>query len=460
MAPARESPNNFLGVRSFSEIVTPLLIKTLRMKRLLVLAFPIFVATYLVAQPTGAPAPVTLTQTVDLQRAHMSKERLNRIDKTVNDYIDNKWLAGAVAIIYRNGSLAYYKAFGKDDIDRGTAMRRDAIFRIASQTKAITSTAILMLYEQGKLLLDDPVSKYIPEFKDQKVLDKFNAADTTYTTIPAKRAVTIRDLLTHTSGIGYADIGTADMNAIYAKNGLASGLSVVNANLLDKMKVLGGLPLQFQPGEKWMYGLNTDLLGCLVEVISGLTLEDFIRKNICEPLGMSDTWFNLPKDKFDRLSTVYTENDQHEIVKWDSHHNGIDPDYPKVTKHYFSGGAGLSSTAVDYAIFLQTIMNGGIYNGHRILSHRTVDMMTHGQLDFMFDGINNFGLGFEVTTEKGAARGPWSKETFSWGGYFGTTYWADPRERLVCLFMTQQNPNSHSDIAEKFKELVYQAINN
>jgi len=248
------------------------------------------------------------------------------------------------------------------------------------------------------------------------------------------------------------------MNAIYAKNSIPSGLGAIDASLLDKMKTLGKLPLDFQPGDKWMYGLNTDLLGCLVEVISGMSLENFIRKNICEPLEMSDTWFNLPREKARRLATVYTEDYLQHIIKWDANHFGIDPDYPLINKHYFSGGAGLSSTAYDYAVFLQMLLNGGIYNGHRILSQRSVEMMTSGQLNFMFNGTDNFGLGFEIVTEKGAAKGPWSQGSFSWGGFFGTSYWADPKEKLVCLFMTQQTPNSHGDIGEKFKALVYQAI--
>lgn len=402
--------------------------------------------------------PPKLPLSPQTNESGMSEERLSRIDKTVQEYINKKWLNGAVAIVYKNGKLAYHKAFGLDDAEKKTPMRKDAIFRIASQTKALTSVSIMILYEEGKLLLDDPVSKYIPEFSKQHVLDKFNDKDTTYTMVDAKRDITIRDLLTHTSGIGYAGIGTPEMNAIYAKNGIPSGLGAINASLLDKMKTLGKLPLDFQPGDKWMYGLNTDLLGCLVEVISGTSLENFIQKNICEPLEMNDTWFNLPKEKAGRLTTVYTEDSLQHIIKWDVNHFGIDPTYPIISKHYFSGGAGLSSTAYDYAVFLQMLLNGGIYNGHRILSQRSVEMMTSGQLSFMFNGTDNFGLGFEVVTEKGAAKGPWSQGSFSWGGFFGTSYWADPKEKLICLFMTQQTPNSHGDIGEKFKALVYQAI--
>ncbi|HXB43324.1 MAG TPA: serine hydrolase domain-containing protein, partial [Puia sp.] len=394
-------------------------------KLLLVLILTAQLTSLLLAQAYRVNPP-KLPLGPQTSESGMSEQRLMRIDNTVQGYINKKWLNGAVAIVYKNGNLAYYKAFGYADAERKLPMEKDEIFRIASQTKALTSVAIMILYEQGKLLLDDPVSKYIPEFKKQQVLEKFNEKDTTYTTVAAKREVTIRDLLTHSSGIGYAGIGTPEMNAIYAKNEIPSGLGVIDANLLDKMKKLGRLPLQFQPGEKWMYGLNTDLLGCLVEVISSSSLEDFIRKNICEPLEMNDTWFNLPKEKASRLAAVYTEDSLQHIIKWDQHHFGIDPSYPLLTKHYFSGGAGLSSTAYDYAVFLQMLLNGGTYNGHRILSERSVEMMTTGQLDFLFNGTDNFGLGFEIVTEKGAAKSPWNKGSFSWGGYFGTSYWADP----------------------------------
>jgi len=424
------------------------------MKKHLLVAFALILSISICFSQSSKPI---LSTQIETEASGMSAERLQRLDNTVQDYINKKWLNGAVAIIYKNGKLAYYKAFGYDDTEKKTPMQKDEIFRIASQTKAITSTAVMILYEQGKLLLDDAVSKYIPEFTKQQVLDKFNEKDTTYTTVPAKRDITIRDLLTHTSGIGYAGIGTPEMNAIYAKNGLSSGLGIVNASLLEKMKVLGKLPLQFQPGEKWMYGLNTDLLGCLVELISGTNLEDFIRKNICEPLGMNDTYFNLPKEKADRLTTVYTEDASHHIIKWDIHNFGVDPAYPLATKHYFSGGAGLSSTAYDYAIFLQMFLNGGIYNGHRILSQRTVEMMTNNQIGNVDFGDNKFGLGFQITTANAAAKGPLNEGSFSWGGFFGTSYWADPKAKLVCLFMTQQTPNSHGDIADKFKALVYQA---
>ena len=244
-----------------------------------------------------------------------SSERLKRIDNLLQEYIDKKWVGGATAIVVKDGKIIYYKALGLSDLDNKTAMKKDAIFRIASQTKAITSVAIMMLYEEGKLLLDDPVSRYIPSFANQKVLDKFNEADSSYTTVPAKRPVTIRDLLTHTSGIGYAQIGSKEATAIYAKNGIWGGIGVENGMILgDKIKVLGTLPLLHQPGEQWTYGLNSDVLGYVIEVLSGMSLDVFFKTRIFEPLGMKDTYFYLPKEKYSRLVTLNTEDKNREVV--------------------------------------------------------------------------------------------------------------------------------------------------
>ena len=384
--------------------------------------------------------------------------RLPRIDSVVDVYVKNNWLAGAVVIVVKDNQLIKYTGYGYQDMETRKKMPPDAIFRIMSQTKAIVSVGIMMLYEQGKFTLDEPIADFIPEFGHPVVIDKYNATDTSFTTVPAKRQITFRDLLTHTSGIGYADIGEERMNAIYAKAGVPSGLGYFDANLLDKMKILAKLPLDFQPGEKWEYGLNADLLGCLIEVISGMNLEDYLRKNIFNPIGMKDTYFNLPKEKFSRLATVYTEDSLNHIIKWSHSFRHIDPDYPMMNKHYFSGGAGLSSTALDYAIFMQMLLNGGTYNGHQVLSPRTVELMTTNQIDTIAFGANKFGLGFGITTEKAAAAGPYNKGSFWWGGYYGTAYWADPKENLVCLIMTQQNPNSHGDITLKIEDIIYGSL--
>ena len=403
---------------------------------------------------------VTPAQVIQINSTNNSVDykKLAMIDGLVNGYIDKNWLTGAVSIVIKDNMVVQYKGYGYADADTKKPMRKDQIFRIMSQTKAITSAGVMILYEQGKLLLDEPVSDFIPEFKSPVVLDKFNDADTTYTTVPAKREITFRDLLTHTSGLDYTDIGSSKVHAIYTKNHIPSGLGYFDASLLEKMKALGKLPLSFQPGEKWQYGLNTDLLGCLIEVISGLSLEEFLTKNILEPLNMKDTYFNVPASKANRMATVYTEDSLHHIIKWNHTFRHIDPDYPLMNKHYFSGGAGLSSTAFDYAVFMQMLLNGGTYNGHQILSKRTVEMMTSGQLKEGMFGDDNMGLGFGLTLEKTAAKGPRYAGSFAWGGYYGTTYWADPRAHLVCLFMTQQNPNSHGDVEAKFEAIVYSSL--
>lgn len=426
------------------------MIKILFQKTLITVVFAACITCSTLAQ---------VIQTNAKPNSSINMTRLGRIDDLVNSYINKQWLTGAVTLIIKDNQLVQYKGYGVADAESKKAMPNDAIFRIMSQTKAITSAGILILYEQGKLLLDEPIADFIPAFKNPVVLDKFNAADSSYTTVPAKRNITFRDLLTHTSGIDYAAIGTEEMKAIYAKAGVPSGLGYFDANLLEKMNVLAKLPLKNQPGEKFLYGLNSDLLGCLIEVISGSTLDEFLKKNIFDPLGMKDTYFNVPASKASRMAGVYTEDKDHHVIKWSHEFRNIDPDYPLMNKHYFSGGAGLSSTALDYAIFLQMLLNGGKYNGHQILAPRTVQLMTSGQLDFTINGNgNNFGLGFEITSAKAASRLPRNEGSFAWGGYYGTTYWADPKAHLVCLLMTQQSPNSHGDLATRFESIVYSSL--
>jgi len=397
------------------------------------------------------------------ESVNVSSERLNRIDNLFKEYVDQGKCAGALAIVTRNGKIIYYKAVGYDDNESKTPLKKDEIFRIASQTKAITSVAAMILFEEGKFLLDEPVSKYISEFKDEAVIDKFNEKDTTFTTVKVKRQVTIRDLLTHTSGIGYADIGSKMMNAIYAKYGIIGGISVRENTLKDQIKKLGTLPLFHQPGEKWTYGLNDDVLGYLIEVVSGMTLDEFFHKRIFEPLGMNDTYFYLPKEKQNRLATLSTEDSLKHTVNARGRttmFKKFDPDYPKFNGNYFSGGAGLSSTAYDYAIFLQMILNDGIYNGKRILGRNIVRMMRMNQIgDLFIRGYNKFGLGFEITTETGSSKLPISEGTCSWGGIFNSSYWIDPKEKIIAQIVLQKYPNSYGDISNKFITIVYSALN-
>ena len=403
----------------------------------------------------------TVLQPAKPESAGFSSERLKRIDANINDWINKGRLNGCVALIIRNGKIVYHKGFGYDDAEKTKPIRTDNIYRIASQTKAITSTAIMMLYEEGKFLLDDPISKYIPEFAKQQVLDKFNPADSSYTTVPAKTEVTIRQLLTHTSGIAYAQIGSKEANAIFAKTTITAGIGVpVGKILADDMKKLGKMPLMHQPGEKFTYGLNTDVLGYLVEIISGMPLDKFFRTRILDPLGMNDTWFYLPQSKQNRLVTLYEETEgMLAPAKPVTEQNGVFLiDYPKTAGTYFSGGAGLSSTALDYAIFLQMLLNGGEYNGKRFLSRNTVRMMIMNQIGDIDRGANKFGLGFGITTEKGSSILPTPEGVFEWGGAFATTYWADPKENLIAIIYRQLWKTTHGEVPNKFKVLVYQAL--
>ena len=411
-------------------------------------------------QYTTLSAQTTLTVGIPEQN-HFSTERLKRIDKLVQQYIDSNWIAGAIAIVAKDGRIVYHKAIGYDDKEKNKPLQKDAIWRIASQTKAITSVGVMMLYEDGKLLLDDPISKYIPAFRKPVVLDKFNKADTSYTTIPSKREITIRDLLTHSSGIGYAQIGSETMNAIYSKAGVVGGIGLKGGLILkDNILKLAALPLVHQPGERFTYGLNTDVLGYLIEVISGMSLDAYLSKYIFTPLGMKDTYFYIPKEKQSRLAMLHSDDKTKHVVNTPEEItvNGVFlRDYPILDGgSFYSGGGGLVSTAYDYAVFMQMLLNKGIYNGKRLLSPHTVAMMTTNQLPESLQ--MPFGLGFQIVTESAAAKNIASTGSFSWGGMFASSYWIDPKEKIVAQFVLQQYPFSHGDIAEKFKVAVYQAL--
>jgi CubicO group peptidase (beta-lactamase class C family) len=418
--------------------------------KILVFLLTLFFAFDVIAQK--------IEQANDVAASGFSAERLKRIDEQMNDWVKKGWVNGTVGLVIRNGKIVYYKSAGYNDIATKTSMQKDGIFRIASQTKAIASVAVMMLYEQGKFLLDDPISAYIPSFANEKVLDKFNEKDSTYTTVPAKRQATIRDLLTHTSGLGYAQIGSKEANAIYAKNNITAGLDVENDKLSAAMNRLGTLPLMHQPGEKFTYGLNVDVLGYLVEIWSGMSLDEFLKTRIFEPLGMSDTYFNLPAAKANRLVNMYSEDSLGILQKQTGEALGVNIDYPLRKKTYFSGGAGLSSTAYDYAVFLQMMLNGGTYNGKQLLSRNTVRMMTMNQIGDIAFGDDKFGLGFAVVTEKGSAKFPSQVGTYSWGGAFKTSYWVDPKEKMIIVFYRQLYNTTHGDLADKFRVLAYQAL--
>lgn len=395
------------------------------------------------------------------EAAGFSSERLKHLDNAMNEWVEKGYMNGGAALIIRDGKIAYYKANGYNDLDTKAPLQKDGIFRIASQTKAITSVAIMMLFDEGKLLLTDPVSLYIPSYRNQSVLTNFNPADTTYTTVQAKRDITIKDLLTHTSGLGYAQIGSKEANAIYAKHNITSGLGVKGRTLLSAMTEMGKLPLMHQPGEKFTYGMNTDLLGCLVEVISGMSLDQFFRTRIFEPIGMKDTYFNIPASKANRLVNIYKETPDGKLIKANAGmlNSVANANYPLVPHTYYSGGAGLSSTLYDYGIFLQMLLNDGVYNGKRILGRNTVRMMVDNQIEGVPYAAGTFGLGFQVVTEKNSGSAPAQIGTFGWGGAYGTSYWVDPKEKMVYLFYRQLQVRTHNEVVEKFRAITYQAIN-
>ncbi|GAA4307046.1 serine hydrolase domain-containing protein [Compostibacter hankyongensis] len=395
-----------------------------------------------------------------------SSEALARIDTMLRHYTDDDHrVAGVAALVARHGKIVYYTAAGYNDIAAHKLLKKDDIFRIASQTKAVTGVAVMILYNEGKILLDDPISKYIPEFTHPRVLSSFNEKDSSYTTEPAAREITIRDLLTHTSGISYPVIGSKEARAIYAKAGIPVGFEPRHIRLADKMKILGKLPLMHQPGAAFTYGLSIDVLGYLVEVVSGMPFNDFLRKRIFEPLGMKDTYFYLPLEKQSRLAKVYKTNytgGKKETVEDDAKDSaGINVIYPLIKDgSYFSGGAGLCSTAHDYAAMLQMLENGGSYNGHRLLSPSTVRLMTSNQIGDLGPGggPDKFGLTMEVVTEKGSAQFPWNPGTYTWGGFWGSTFWADPKAGIVAQIWTQHPGPDCSEMINKFKVMVYSAM--
>ncbi|OGX82310.1 serine hydrolase domain-containing protein [Hymenobacter glacialis] len=373
----------------------------------------------------------------------------------------DKHVPGAIALVLRDGKVVYRKSFGVDDMFAQTPLRTDAIFRIASQTKAITSIGLMLLYDEGKFQLDEPISKYLPAFSNPKVLATFNEKDSTYTTVPARGEVTIRQLFTHTSGISYPVIGSKEARAIYAKAGIPSGIGTPAGSLAKSMDALGALPLMHQPGERFSYGLSVDVLGRLIEVLSGQPLDQYLRTRLFAPLGMEDTWFYLPADKHARLAELWTEDANKQTVPM-APQGRMFPNYPKALGGtYFSGGAGLSSTIDDYAHFLQMLLDNGRYNGRQLLKPATVALITQNQMGEVSQGGNKFGLGFSIVSAQNATRQPTgpSEGSYEWGGIFGTTYWVDPKTKLVALIYTQKYPNStSSDLASKFKTAVYQTF--
>ncbi len=388
----------------------------------------------------------------------VSKARVMRIDQMLQQAVTQEQIPGVVALIARNGKIIFHKAYGMADNTLGRPMETDAIFRIASQTKAITATAVMMLWEEGHFKLDDPIANYIPAFKDAQVLDSYDETNDTYTTTPATTSITIRHLLTHTSGIGYGEIdGDPRFKKMYQKAGITDLFSTKDISIAESVKKLAQLPLHHNPGEKFTYSEGLDILGYFIEIVSGMPFDVFLRTRIFDPLGMNDTWFYLPKKKHKRLVTVQHFNNN----RWEKYPvTFYDTDYPITgAKRFFSGGAGLSSTAKDYASFLQMYLNKGEYNGVRILSRTTIQAMMGNQIGDLWDGGKYYGLAFGVVNAKGQDMGgEGSIGTFDWGGYFNTQYFADPQEQIIGILLKQTQGKVDDPTGWKFRQMVGAAI--
>ena len=418
---------------------------------------PAFCAAALLLAHLGtAAATAQELPRVDAVEAGFSHAGIERLDAFLNDYTSNGSLSGAVAMVLRDGAVVYERAAGFRDIESGDLMRPDAIFRIASQTKAIVSVAVMMLQDEGALLISDRVGRYLTAFARTTVAVP-NGEGGGYEIVGADRAITIRDLLTHTAGIAYGNGPGGDLWREAEITGwyFAHRDEPVRATV-DRM---AELPFQAQPGSRFVYGYATDILGALVEEVSGVPLDEFLHGRIFEPLGMHDTHFYLPPDKRHRLATVYGHDGEGKLTRSPDgpgmNTQGQYADGPRVS---FSGGAGLLSTARDYSRFLQMMLNGGSLGDARILSPSSVDLMTTNHIGDLMGRGTGFGLGFQVRLDLGEAGAPGSVGDYGWGGAYHTTYWVDPAERLVVVYFTQLRSFRPVDDHGKLRALVYGAL--
>ena len=417
--------------------------------RLLRRVVPALCLTLLLAVPTAGQ------ERVAPESVGLSSARLDRLTAAMNQYVDDGRLPGAVVLLMRRGKIAYFEAFGARDMESGDTQATDDIFRIASQTKAIVSAAVLILQEEGKLDINAPVARHLPEFATTTVARATGEGD--YEVVPADRAITARDLLTHTAGVAYGGGVGGDL---WAAEGITGWyFAHRDEPIRETVRRMASLPFPAQPGERFVYGYSTDILGALVEEASGMPLDVFLRTRIFEPLGMVDTHFYLPPEKADRLAVVYAGSTDGPLRRSPPSGGmagqGLYVEGPRAS---FSGGAGLLSTARDYARFLQAILNGGELDGQRILSPKTVELMTANHVGELMGPGNGFGLGFMVVRDLGARGTLGSLGEFSWGGAYHSAYWGDFTEDLVVVYFTQVAPAPGLDDHAMLRNLVYQAI--
>ncbi|MDA0875240.1 MAG: serine hydrolase [Bacteroidetes bacterium] len=392
---------------------------------------------------------------VDPDEAGMSSERLERLASGLSSYIERGVIPGSVTLILRDGKVVYESALGMQDREAGAPMQMDAMFRIASQTKAIVSTAIMILQEQGKLNIQDPVGKYLPEWGQTTVAQ---ATEDGYEIVPARRAIRIRDLLTHTSGVGW---GTGPAKALWEEKDMRFWyLADREEGIREFVRELATLPMDAHPGEKYVYGLSIDVLGAVVEVASGVPLDRFLETELFEPLAMTDTYFFVPAEKASRMAVVYEATPEGLKRQTDEGHWHGQGHYVEGPRRTFGGGAGLVSTARDYARFLQMILNGGALDGARVLSPTTVDLMLSNHTGTIpFGPGRAMGLGFGIVTDLGAYGKASSLGEFDWGGAYHSRFFVSPKHRLVVVYMTQTMISVGGvDDFDKLNSLVYQAV--
>jgi CubicO group peptidase (beta-lactamase class C family) len=411
---------------------------------LLVFSVPVF--------GQNKPQKFTYSQKVP---ASFDATRLARLDTAMQKLVDKGTIPHAVTFVAHHGNIIHYKAFGWRNVENKISCQKDDYFRMASQTKAITAVAVMTLVEEGKILLDEPIKKYIPEFENPLVLVSFNEKDSSFTTRPAQKDITIRNLLTHTSGISY---GNSTSRKIYDKMGIPQSplYSLENKKLGEIVKILAKCPLEHDPGEKFTYGMSLDVLGYLIEVVSGQSVDQYIKAKVLQPLGMNHTFFTLPKEEVNKLVTLYQIDKNSPLTP---NPNPVYQTFPYAgAQTLFSTGAGLTGTIEDYAKFCQMILNGGEFNGHRILGRKTVDLMCRNQVKDLRGEIG-FGLAFDNFRPEYAHESIASPGSLRWGGMFGTDYIIDPKEDLILLFYINLQPNNTgTDFKVLFHNLVYQAL--
>lgn len=397
-----------------------------------------------------------------LSRSSLSQSGLAVLDATMKQYITDGKLAGAVVMIRQGGREVFSESYGWRDREAGVPMQEDTIFRIASQTKALTSVAIMMLMEEGKLVLEDPLGKFLPDWQKTTVAVANPKAKNGYDVVPAKRAITIRDLLSHTAGISY---GTGPAEKAWRDAGVFGWyFADKTVPVSDVVAKMSKLPMAAQPGEQWVYGYNTDILGVLVEKLSGKSLDVFLKERLIDPLGMTDTSFCLPPAKADRLAVVYTAKDgKSERAAspgaWQGQGHIGQGHYLNGPCKAFAGGAGLLSTAHDYSRFLEMLRQGGTLDGKRYISRKSVELMSHDTLvSATYQPGQGFGLGFRVTKDPSVMGNMGSVGDYGWGGAYHSTYWVDPVEDLTVVYMTQLIPAGGLEEQAKIRALIYSAL--